>query len=146
MLSPAFLFGNYVIRVLRHFQRGIAAKENLPMDDEVAALVFGLRRAQSAVAGPPTFQQARDTLSQAFKTLSRLSVHCPVNCTTLPNFRRGCYSDPLSDSIFCPDHQNGVSRMAHYIISDAAKHPASDPRAAMGRQSNETVRGFTSSV
>ncbi|MFQ6025975.1 MAG: AAA family ATPase [Dehalococcoidia bacterium] len=49
-----------------HFQRGLEAKVSQPMDDEAAALLFGLGRAQAATAGAQDFQEVWDILARPF--------------------------------------------------------------------------------
>ncbi|MFQ6030139.1 MAG: helix-turn-helix transcriptional regulator, partial [Dehalococcoidia bacterium] len=51
---------------LAHFQRGLAAKEGQQMDAEMAALLFGLGRAQLAARHMQSLEQSVDNLIRAF--------------------------------------------------------------------------------
>ena len=50
-----------------HFERGLADKEDQPMDDQTAALLFGLACARTAtVDNLEAFQEVQNTLSRIF--------------------------------------------------------------------------------
>ncbi len=51
---------------LVHFERGLAAKEDRPTDEETAALLFGLARVQEAIVERHRFQEVADLLKRAF--------------------------------------------------------------------------------
>ena len=51
---------------LVHFERGLAAKEDRPTDEETAALLFGLARVQEATVERHRFQEVADLLKRAF--------------------------------------------------------------------------------
>ena len=57
---------------LAHFERGLAAEEDRPTDEETAGLLFGLARVQAATLDRHRFQEAIDTLNQAFDSYSEL--------------------------------------------------------------------------
>ena len=53
-------------QALAHFQRALAAKGDAAIDDETAALLFGLGRAQLATLGPPSSSRRSTSLRRAF--------------------------------------------------------------------------------